>query len=102
MSIFERFIKKMDQMKSFGKEVSDKKIVKKILDSLPERFNSMVAIIEEIKDISKFSIQELRGSLKTNEKRLNRNSKKSIQSTFQTKLTLSSKNKEKGSMSSPR
>ena len=53
---FGRFIEKVNQMKSFGKEVPNKKIVEKILDSLSERFNLMVAIIEEIKDISMLSV----------------------------------------------
>ena len=99
---FGRFIKKVNQMKSFGEEVPNKKIMEKILDSLPEKFNPMVAIIEETKDISKLSVQELMGSLKTHEKRLNQHSKKSVESAFQSKLMLSSINEERGFTSSPR
>ncbi|XP_028072574.1 uncharacterized protein LOC114274797 [Camellia sinensis] len=49
----------VNQMNSYGERVEQKRIVEKILRSLPEKYNTMVGIIEETKDISKMSVQEL-------------------------------------------
>jgi len=52
-------------MVSFEKRVSDVKLIKKILKSLPERFRIKVTFIEEIKDLDSMKIEELVGSLQT-------------------------------------
>ena len=62
-----RFMELVNQMKSYGEEISDKRIVKKLLISLPDKFDQIVAVIEETKDFSLLSVQELFGSLKTYE-----------------------------------
>uniref|UniRef100_A0A5B7B4M6 Retrovirus-related Pol polyprotein from transposon TNT 1-94 n=1 Tax=Davidia involucrata TaxID=16924 RepID=A0A5B7B4M6_DAVIN len=87
----------VNQMKTYGETLSDQKIVEKILISLPEKFNPIVSIIEETKDISKLSIQELMGSLKSYEQRLTRQSEKSLESAFQSKINLGSKSHERES-----
>lgn len=51
-----------------------------------------MAVIEESKDISTLSIQELMGSLKSHEQRLSRHSEKSIENAFQSKLKVGTKN----------
>lgn len=65
-----RFSKLINQMKTYGEEISDGRIVEKILISLSEKFDSIIVVIEETKDISKMSVQELMGSLKSYEQRL--------------------------------
>ncbi|KAA8541216.1 hypothetical protein F0562_025177 [Nyssa sinensis] len=92
-----RFSELLNQMKTSGEDISDARIVEKILISLPEKFDAIVAVVEETKDISKLSIQELMGSLKSYEQRLSRRSEKSLESAFQSKLNFSSKNAEKKS-----
>ena len=72
----------VNNMKAHGEEIIDKRIVEKVLISLPERFDSMVAVIEETKDLTKVSVQELLSSLKSHEQRLERHSEKSIESAF--------------------
>ena len=57
----------VNQMKSYGEEISDKRIVEKLLISLPGKFVPIVAVIKETKDLSLLSVQELFGSLKTYE-----------------------------------
>ncbi|KAA3454275.1 Integrase, catalytic core [Gossypium australe] len=57
----------------------------------------MVVVIEEIKDLSKMVVQGLMGSLRSFEQRLIRRSKKFVESTFQSKLTIDSMNGEKSS-----
>jgi RNA-binding protein YhbY len=52
-------------MISLGKNVSDTKLIKKIMRSLPERFRIKVTTIEESKDFDTLKIEELVGSLQT-------------------------------------
>jgi hypothetical protein len=90
-----RFLELVNQMKVYGEDMIDRRIVEKILISLHEKFDHMVAVIEETKDLSSLGVQELLGSLKSHEQRLERHSEKSIESAFQSKLTINSKNSEK-------
>ena len=48
-------------------KIEDNKVVRKVLRSLPERFQAKVTAIEESKDLDEIKIQELVGSLQTYE-----------------------------------
>lgn len=48
-----------------GEKIPKLKLVKKVLRSLPQRFNMKVTAIEEVNDITKMKLDELFGSLKT-------------------------------------
>nr|CAN70330.1 hypothetical protein VITISV_027936 [Vitis vinifera] len=48
-----------------GEPISNSKVVRKILRSLPERFRAKVTAIEESKDVESLKIDELVGSLQT-------------------------------------
>jgi uncharacterized protein YjaG (DUF416 family) len=54
-------------MVSLGKSISDVKLIRKILRSLPERFRIKVTTVEENKDLEEMKIEELVGSLQTYE-----------------------------------
>jgi hypothetical protein len=54
-------------MVSLGKSISDVKLIRKILRSLPERFRIKVTTIEESKDLEEIKIEEMVGSLQTYE-----------------------------------
>jgi hypothetical protein len=54
-----------NSMVSLGKQISDVKLIRKILRSLPERFRIKVTTIEESKDLEEMKIEELVGSLQT-------------------------------------
>jgi hypothetical protein len=54
-------------MVSLGKQISDVKLIRKILRSFPERFRVKVTTIEESKDLEEMKIEELVGSFKTYE-----------------------------------
>jgi hypothetical protein len=56
-----------NQMVSLGKTVSDVKLIRKILRSLPKRFRIKVTTIEENKDLEEMKIEELVGSFQTYE-----------------------------------
>jgi hypothetical protein len=52
-----------NSMVSLGKPISNVKLIRKILRSLPERFRIKVTTIEESKDLEEMKIEELVGSL---------------------------------------
>jgi uncharacterized protein YjaG (DUF416 family) len=54
-------------MVSLGTQISDVKLIRKILRSLPEHFRIKVTTIEESKDLEEMKIEELVGSLQTYE-----------------------------------
>jgi hypothetical protein len=64
---FGEFYSKMNDLRnsmvSLGKTVSNVKLIRKILRSLPEHFRIKVTTIEESKDLEEMKIEELVGSL---------------------------------------
>ena len=66
---FSRVIEVVNQMRTYGEEINDQKIVEKILISLPEKYEYIVAAIEESKDLSTLTIQQLMSSLESHEER---------------------------------
>ncbi|KAK2362889.1 gag-protease polyprotein [Trifolium repens] len=50
---------------SLGERLSDEKLVRKILRSLPKRFDMKVTTVEEAKDIASMKVEEVVGSLQT-------------------------------------
>ena len=57
---------------NLGETISEPKIIRKVLRSLPERFHVKITVIEESKDIDKIPLTELVGNLRTYELRLTR------------------------------
>ena len=68
---FDSFYGKLNEMVigkfNLGEKTKDSKIVRKILQSLPESFRAKVTAIEESKDLDDIKVQELIGSLQTYE-----------------------------------
>lgn len=75
------------QMRAYGERISDETIVTKLLQSLTSKFDHVVAAIEEGKDLSMLSVDELMGSLQAHESRINRSFKKNEEKAFQVKVT---------------
>jgi len=69
-SFFTQLIGLVTQMRCHGETFEERKIVEKILRSSPLIFNVIVTTIEETKDLSIFTIDELHASLMTHEERL--------------------------------
>ncbi|MCI08504.1 gag-pol polyprotein, partial [Trifolium medium] len=61
---------------ALGETILDEKLVRKILRSLPKRFDMKVTAIEEAQDISNTQVDELIGSLQTFELGVNERSEK--------------------------
>lgn len=64
---FNRLSELVNQIKSHGDTIDDRRIVDKILISLTKEFDPMVAVIEETKDLSTMYVQGLMGSLRSYE-----------------------------------
>ncbi|XP_073153344.1 uncharacterized protein [Henckelia pumila] len=95
-----RVVEIINQIKSYGDTIEDKKIVEKVLRSLPQKFEHVVAAIEESKDLSKFMMVELMGSLEAHEKRMIKFLGPSIEQAFEPKLKIAEKKKYEGGESS--
>ena len=75
----------VSHMNSYGEQISDETVVAKVLRSLTPRYDHVVAVIEESKDLSKFSFDELMGSLQAHEARITRSVIYEEEKAFQTK-----------------
>jgi hypothetical protein len=83
-----RVMELVNQIRQNGDELADQKVVEKVLRSLPRKFDAIVVVIEESKDLTKYSMDELVGSLKNYEDRLNRNDNTSLEHAFKTQMTF--------------
>ena len=61
----------VNQIRSCGEDLEEKIVVMKVLRSLTTKFDHVVATIEESKDLSTYTFDELMGSLQVHEARLN-------------------------------
>ncbi|XP_050938800.1 uncharacterized protein LOC127148648 [Cucumis melo] len=86
-----RLLAVVNEMKRFGETISDEQVVEKILRSLDEKINFIVVAIEESKDLSTISIDQLMGSLQAHEEKLLKKNKQMIEQLFQSKLKLKDK-----------
>lgn len=64
----------INQMEIFGEPITNQVVVAKVLQSLISLFDYIVVTIEESKDLSKLTVEELSGSLQAHEAYLNRSS----------------------------
>ncbi|XP_022973356.1 uncharacterized protein LOC111471915 [Cucurbita maxima] len=77
----------VSQMRTYGEKISNETIVAKVLRSLTPKFDYVVAAIEEAKDLSILSVDELMGSLQAHEARINRASERNEEKAQQVKET---------------
>jgi hypothetical protein len=77
----------VNQIRLTGEVITDQRIVEKVFKSLPKKFKMVVTAILESKDLSRFSIDELIGSLVTHETKLHLTDE-SITNAFKTQFSL--------------
>ena len=75
----------VNQMKSYGEDISEETVVAKVLRSLTPKFEHIVAAIEEPHDLSDYTFDELMSSFQAHEERLLRSHEKNEEKTFQVK-----------------
>ncbi|XP_039161043.1 uncharacterized protein LOC120289768 [Eucalyptus grandis] len=88
---FDRVQTIVNQLRVNGEELQDVRVVKKILRSLTERFDYVVAAIEEGQDISTMTLERLMGSLCSHEQRMNQKSISSNSSKHCSRVTQSNR-----------
>src|SRR3984885_7718984 len=87
-SFFTHVIGLITQMRTHGETIEERRILEKILRVLPSKFDAIVTTIEETKDLSNFSVDELHASLITHEQRLSRNENSSLEQAFKTQMSF--------------
>ena len=85
LDFFPRAMAIINQMRSYGDQTTNQIIVEIFFSSLIPKFDHVVAAIEESKDLSNFSFDELMGSLQAHEARLNRSTEKHEEQAFKVK-----------------
>ena len=65
--IYTRFTTIINALNALGKSYTNSDLVRKILRSLPKSWEAKVTAIQEAKDLTKFPLDELIGSLMTHE-----------------------------------
>ncbi|XP_023522604.1 uncharacterized protein LOC111786601, partial [Cucurbita pepo subsp. pepo] len=85
----------VSQMRTYGEKISDETIAAKVLRSLTPKFDHVVAAIEEAKDLSILSLDELMGSLQAHESRINRASERNEEKALQVKETANNEGNER-------
>ena len=78
-----------NESEDLGEKISDDKLVRKMLRSLPKRFDIKVMAIEEACDISTMTVDELISSLKTYESAINERSEKKKSIAFSSSIDSS-------------
>eukprot|EP00253_Pinus_taeda_P014195 PITA_14195 len=76
------------QIRSHGEIIEEMRIVEKLLRILPSKFDVIVTTIEETKDLSNFSVDELHASLITHEQSLSRNENSSLEQAFKAQMSF--------------
>ena len=84
-AFFTRVSALVNQIKSCGEDLAEKVVVMKVLRSLTTNFDHVVAAIEESKDLSTYTFDELMGSLQTHEVRLLKSDEKGDSKAFLTR-----------------
>ncbi|KAL5718443.1 hypothetical protein ACHQM5_011344 [Ranunculus cassubicifolius] len=93
---FTRFLDVVNQMKTYGEPISDQRVVEKILIILPERYDSIVSVIEQTKDLKTLGVEDLMGTVKAFEQRMNMRGEKPLESALQSKMNLSTSEPSRG------
>ena len=72
----------ISQLRTHGEDIQDQKVIEKVLKSLPNKFNMVMVTIEESKDLSQLTVEEVMGSFLNHESRFSRNDE-SLDNPFQ-------------------
>ncbi|XP_078166504.1 uncharacterized protein LOC144561415 [Carex rostrata] len=85
---FSRVIEIINQMRKYGKDISDQKVVEKILISLTDKYDYIITAIEKSKYLSTLSIQQLMSSFESHEERKLQREVNLVEDAFHSKLSF--------------
>ncbi|EOY14354.1 Uncharacterized protein TCM_033746 [Theobroma cacao] len=66
---YDKIMKLFNQLRLLGEDLSERKIVNKVLVSLPEKFEAKISSLEDSKDLSQLMVTELVNTLQAQEQR---------------------------------
>ena len=78
----------VNQIRLNGEDLSDQKVIKKVLRSFPSKFDIVVVTIDENKDLLMLSLDDMFGSLIADESRMNKNIDTTLENAFKTQMTF--------------
>nr|XP_028956410.1 uncharacterized protein LOC114824173 [Malus domestica] len=84
----------INQMRSYGEELSRERIVQKMLISLPSVYDPICSVIEHSRDIDVIEVQEVVASLKSFARRLERHSENKTEKAFARHIARDCNNKK--------
>lgn len=85
-----------NKVRLLGSELSDSRIVQKILVTVPERFEATITSLENTKDMSKLTVAELVNAMQAQEQRRMIRSEGSVEGALQAKLKINKGEKSMG------
>ena len=88
-----------NQLKKNGEDVPKNRVVEKILRSLTDEYENIVCAIEESKDLSTLTVEELAGSLTAFEQR-RKMKKQNLEEALQAKTSLNERSEKSGNWQS--
>ena len=77
-----RLLKVVNQIRILGEDLSDKRVVEKVLISLPERFEAKISSLEESRDLNQILLAELINALQATEQRRSFRQEEASESAF--------------------
>ncbi|KAM1578272.1 hypothetical protein ACFX1Z_039846 [Malus domestica] len=86
----------ISQMRSYGEEISNQRIVQKLLISLPRSYDSIASVIENTKDLDIVDVQDVVAILKGYEQRIDRHDESHTEKAFVSLSIASKQNKYNG------
>ena len=78
----DRISKVVSQIRLLGEDLSDQRVVEKILVCLPERFEAKISSLEETKDFSQITLAELVNALQATEHRRSLRMEENVEGAF--------------------
>eukprot|EP00253_Pinus_taeda_P029269 PITA_29269 len=79
----------VNQLKIYGEDIKDQRVVENVFRSFSTKFDVVVAAIEEAKDLASLTNDELMGSLLSHEARIDRNKDSTLQTAFKSQVSIS-------------
>ncbi|XP_028065737.1 uncharacterized protein LOC114268722 [Camellia sinensis] len=97
---FNRILTIVNQMRRYGEKMESLQVIEKILRSLSPKFEHVVVAIEESKDLSAMTTDELMGTIEIHEQRINKKTpSSSLEQALQSKLSFRDDRNEQGGTS---